>query len=94
VELQLPPRPFTARIPGAGENVQKRRETHHSTLIAGITRFLSATDTGFEDLPIVAVSAKAMPGDREKCLEAGCVDFVAKPVDGDQLMRIIRRCLA
>ena len=45
---------------------------------------------GFRDLPIVAVSAKAMKGDREKSLAAGANEHVTKPVDMDLLLRLIK----
>jgi CheY-like chemotaxis protein len=44
----------------------------------------------FADLPIVAVTAKAMKGDRQKCIQAGASDYVSKPVDIDHLVSVLR----
>ena len=46
-----------------------------------------------KDLPIVAVTAKAMKGDREKCMEAGAWDYLSKPVDTDQMLSVLRAWL-
>jgi len=47
----------------------------------------------FRDLPIVAVTAKAMKGDREKCIDAGAWDYLSKPVDPEQMLSVLRAWL-
>ena len=44
----------------------------------------------FSSLPIIALTAKAMKGDREKCIEAGASDYIAKPVKSDQVLSLLR----
>ncbi|MCK6585029.1 MAG: response regulator [Anaerolineales bacterium] len=52
------------------------------------------TTPGFERIPILALTANVMRGDKEKSLEAGCDGYIQKPVDFDELLREIERFLA
>lgn len=47
----------------------------------------------FKNIPIIGITAQAMKGDREKCIEAGASDYIAKPVKVDQLVSVIRMWL-
>ena len=47
-------------------------------------------DPRFQRLPIIAITAKAMRADREKCIQAGASDYIAKPVDMVQLLSQLR----
>lgn len=51
------------------------------------------SSTEYPDVPIIAVTANAMSGDREKCLEAGANGYISKPINVDQLLDMIEKWL-
>jgi len=54
---------------------------------------LLKADEKLKDIPVVAVTAQAMVGDREKCLQAGADQYLSKPVDVDALLQLLNKYL-
>jgi CheY-like chemotaxis protein len=50
-------------------------------------------DSRFAKLPVIALTAKAMKGERERCVEAGASDYISKPIDPARLLSVMERWL-
>jgi CheY-like chemotaxis protein len=51
---------------------------------------LIRADKRWQELPVIAVTAQAMTGDRERCLAAGATDYLSKPIDVDRLLELLK----
>ena len=51
------------------------------------------SDHHLKDIPVIAITAQAMTGDREKCMEAGADGYISKPVDVDELLLLLNQLI-
>ncbi len=51
------------------------------------------SDHQLKDIPVIAITAQAMTGDREKCMEAGADGYISKPVDVDELLLLLNQLI-
>lgn len=51
------------------------------------------SDQELKDIPVIAITAQAMTGDREKCMEAGADGYISKPVDVDELLLLLNQLI-
>ena len=80
------------RHPGAGTRHRRRADRHHDAGDGRLRDDAADPRAGRRSahIPLISVTAKAMKGDRQKCLEAGASDYIAKPVDLDLLLALLR----
>jgi CheY-like chemotaxis protein len=82
-------------IKAAGEDPTRAIDLVLMDVMMPVMDGLTATrairgDSRWADLPIVMLTAKAMPDDQQRCLEAGANDYMAKPIDVDRLLSLVR----
>jgi CheY-like chemotaxis protein len=58
------------------------------------TKKIRQSKSGYKDVPIIALTAHAMLGDRQKFLDAGMDEYIAKPVDNEELKEVLKRSVA
>src|SRR5262249_14476801 len=90
VSAETGPHGITALHPAAGGVYLVPRDIRRPERDGYETMRTIRREDAFRDLPIVALTAKAMKGDREKCIDAGASDYLAKPVDTSRLLSTVR----
>jgi CheY-like chemotaxis protein len=59
--------------------------------MSGIEAVKIIRSKGFKEVPIIAITAQTMKGDREKCIEAGMDDFISKPIKKEFILKMIEK---